>query len=77
MKIFYELVEVLEALEKQPNQKNKQYSLLFQSLFFWQVTKKKNGVMHALPAEVSGKSIASLNIDYLKAFFICLFFQLI
>ena len=65
---LYELVEVLEALEKQPNQKINNILIVSEPILL-AGDKEKNGVMHALPAEVSGKSIASLNIDYLKAFF--------
>ena len=65
---LYELVEVLEALEKQPNQKINNILIVSEPILLAD-DKEKNGVIHALPTEVSGKSMASLNLDYLKAFF--------
>ena len=65
---LYELVEVLEALEKQPNQKINNILIVSEPILLAD-DKEKKGVIHALPTEVSGKSMASLNLDYLKAFF--------
>ncbi|MGP1591028.1 MAG: hypothetical protein ACTTHI_04455 [Prevotella sp.] len=65
---LYELVEMLEALEKQPHQEINNVLIVSEPILL-AVDKEEAGVLHALPTEVSGKSMISLNIDYLKAFF--------
>lgn len=65
---LYELVEMLEALEKQPRQEINNVLIVSEPILL-AVDKEEAGVLHALPTEVSGKSMISLNIDYLKAFF--------
>ena len=64
---LYELVEVLEAIEKQPNQ-NIRNVLIVSEPTLLAVDKEENGILHAYPNEVSGKSMLLLNIEYLKAF---------
>ena len=65
---LYELVEMLEALEKEPHQKINNILIVSEPILL-AVDKEESGVLHAFPTEVSGKSMISLNIDYLKAFF--------
>lgn len=65
---LYELVEVLEALDRQPQQRIRNILIVSEPILLAN-DKEKNGVLHALPTEVSGKTMTSLNIDYLKAFF--------
>ena len=65
---LYELVEMLEALEKEPHQKINNILIVSEPILL-AVDKEEGGVLHAFPTEVSGKSMISLNIDYLKAFF--------
>lgn len=64
---LYELVEVLEAIEKQPNQKIRNVLIVSEPTLL-AVDKEENGILHAYPNEVSGKSMLLLNIEYLKAF---------
>ena len=59
---------MLEALEKQPRQEINNVLIVSEPILL-AVDKEEAGVLHALPTEVSGKSMISLNIDYLKAFF--------
>lgn len=65
---LYELVEMLEALEKEPHQKINNILIVSEPILL-AVDKEESGVLHTFPTEVSGKSMISLNIDYLKAFF--------
>ncbi|WP_315511638.1 hypothetical protein [Hoylesella nanceiensis] len=64
---LYELVEMLEALEKEPHQKINNILIVSEPMLL-AVDKEESGVLHAFPTEVSGKSMISLNLDYLKAF---------
>ena len=64
---LYELVEILEALEKEPHQKINNILIVSEPILL-AVDKKEGGILHAFPTEVSGQSMITLNIDYLKAF---------
>ncbi len=59
---------MLEALEKEPHQKINNILIVSEPILL-AVDKEESGVLHTFPTEVSGKSMISLNIDYLKAFF--------
>ena len=67
MKVLYELVEFLEALEQQPHQEIRNVIVVSDPKLL-SIDKEETGLMHALPSEVSGRMAISLHIDYLKAF---------
>ncbi len=65
---LYEIVNLLEALEKQPHQKIRNILIVSEPRLL-AIDEETKGIMHTFPREVSGRSIFSLGTDYVKGFF--------
>ena len=65
---LYEIVNLLEALEKQPHQKIRNILIVSEPRLL-AIDEETKGIMHTFPREVSGRSMFSLGTDYIKGFF--------
>lgn len=65
---LYEIVKLLEALEKQPHQRIDNILIVSEPRLL-AIDEETKGIMHTFPREVSGRSIFSLGTDYVKGFF--------